>query len=71
MSHLIHCNAEHTDTQHKGLVCDTQNNNALHYTECLYAKCHILFNVMLSMLNIVMPSAVMLNVIMPSVMAYR
>jgi len=52
---------QHNDIQHKGLICDTQHvthsiintqhNNALPCAECLYAKCRILFTIML---NVVM-----------------
>jgi hypothetical protein len=36
----------------------TQHSNALHYAECLYGECRVLFIVMLSvgMLNVVMLS---------------
>ncbi len=50
--------SQHNYTQHKGLVCDTQHNNALHFAECHNAECHVLFIVLLSvvMLNVVAPA---------------
>jgi hypothetical protein len=35
----------------------TQHNNALHYAECIYAECRVLFIVMLNvgMLSVVVP----------------
>jgi hypothetical protein len=46
------------DTQHKGLVNDTQHNNAPHYAECFNAECRVSFTVMLSvvMLSVMAPS---------------
>ncbi len=40
-----HYGIRHNDTQHKGLICDTQHNNAiaLDYAECHYAERCILF----------------------------
>jgi hypothetical protein len=54
------------DTQHKGLVCVTQHNNAFHYNLCLYAERHSLLIVMLSVvvLSVVMQNVIMLNVVM-------
>ncbi len=54
-------------TQLKGLVYDTQYNNALHFAECCFAECRVLFTVMLSviMLNVVMLSVVILSVVAP------
>jgi hypothetical protein len=48
---------------------DTQHNNAVHYADCSYAACPILFIVMLSviMLNVVILSVIMLNVVILSV----
>jgi hypothetical protein len=52
------------DTQHKGLVCDTeQHNNDLHYAECHYAPCRVLFIVML---NVVVLNVIILSVVKPS-----
>jgi hypothetical protein len=50
-------------------IIDTQHNNAVHYADCSYAACHILFIVMLSviMLNVVILSVIIPNVIILSV----
>jgi len=55
------------DTQHEGLVCDSQHNNA----ECCFVECRILFIVMLSVikLNVIKLSVVKLHVVMLSVVA--
>jgi len=41
-------------------ITDTQHNNALYYAECPYAKCRVLFTVLVSVirLNVVMLSVV-------------
>jgi hypothetical protein len=36
----LHNVIRHNDTQHKGLVCDTEYINALHNAECHYAECY-------------------------------
>ncbi len=51
------------DTYYKGLVCDTEHNNALHYPACHYAECRVLF---IFMRTVIMLSVVILNIVMLS-----
>jgi hypothetical protein len=44
-------------------IIDTQRNNALQNAECNYAKCHILFIVMLSVITL---NVIMLIVVAPA-----
>jgi hypothetical protein len=56
----------HNDTQHKGLISETQITLSItlyHYTEYWYDECHVLFTFML---NAVMLKAILLNVILLS-----
>jgi hypothetical protein len=57
---------QHDDTQHAGVVCDTQHNFTLHFAESRYAECH---NFFLFMLTVIMLSVVKLRVFMQSVVA--
>ncbi len=52
----------------KGLVNDTQHNNALPCAECVYGACWILCTIMLNevILNVVILIVVMLNVVAPN-----
>jgi len=61
-----HNDIEHYDTQHKGLICDTQHTWHLallcHYAECCYAECRILFFIMM---NVIKLSVIMVSGVAP------
>jgi hypothetical protein len=68
-----HYDTHQNDTQHKGLICNTQHEQQVAKPQCYYAEhhyteCRILFMIMLSvvMLNAVMLSVIMLSVVVPT-----
>jgi hypothetical protein len=50
---------QHNDTQHNGVICDTQHNETRHTSiriECSYAECRDYLNVMVTLVSVVTPS---------------